>query len=54
MVGAVKYFATDPGVMILAAAIMHSQALNESKLNPWVATQKVGSVIWAHCNYMAG
>ena len=28
---------------------MHSQAINESKLNPWVAVQKDGSVIWAHC-----
>ena len=33
-VSAVKYFVTDPGVTILTAAVMHSQALNESKLNP--------------------
>ena len=31
-VSAVKYFVTDPGVTILTAAVMHSQALNESKL----------------------
>ena len=49
-VSAVKHFATDPGVTILIAAVMHSQALNESKLNPWIAAQKVGSVICAHCN----
>ena len=27
-VSAVNYFVTDPGVVILTAAVMHSQALN--------------------------
>ena len=31
-----KQFVTDSGVTILTAAVMHSQTLNESKLNPWV------------------
>ena len=52
-VSAVKHFVTDPGVTILTAAVMHSQALNESKLNPWVAAQKDGFVT-AHCHCMAG
>ena len=40
--------------MILTAAVMHSQALNESKLNTWVAAQKDGSVICEHSDCMAG
>ena len=54
LVGAVKHFVTDLGVTILTAAVMHSEALNESKLNPWVAAQKYGSVICAHCEFTAG
>ena len=50
----VKHFVTDTSVTILTAAFMHSQVLNESKLNPWVAAQKDGSVICAHCDCMAG
>ena len=38
-VSAVKDFVTDPGVTTLSAAGMHLQALNESKLNTWVAVQ---------------
>ena len=53
-VNAVKRFVTDPGVMILTAAVMHLQALNESKLNTWVAAQKDGSFICEHCDCMAG
>ena len=53
-VSAVKHFVTDPGVTILTAAVMHSQGLNESKINTWVAAEKVGSVICAHCSCMAG
>ena len=53
-VNVVKRFVTDPGVMILTAAVMHSQALNESKLNTWVAAQKDGPVICGPCDCMAG
>ena len=53
-VSAVKHFGTDPGVTILTAAVMHSQGLNERKINTWAAAGKVGSVICAHCNCMAG
>ena len=53
-VSAVKYFVTDPGITILTAPVMHSQALSESKPDPWVAAQKDVSVICAHCDYMAG
>ena len=53
-VSAVKHFVTDPGIMILTPAVMHSQTLNESKLNLWVAVQEDVSVICAHCDCMAG
>ena len=39
-VSALKHFVTDSGVMILTAAVMHSQALHKSKFNPCVAAQK--------------
>ena len=44
----------DPGVTISTSAVMHSQTLNESKLNLWVAVQKDGSVICALCDCVAG
>ena len=57
-VSAVKHFVTHPGVTILTAAVMHavmhSQGRNESKINTWASAEKVGSVICAHCNCMAG
>ena len=53
-VSAVKHFVTDPGATILTAAVMHSQTLNESKPNPWVAVQKDGYVICAHCDGVTG
>ena len=57
-VSAVKHFVTDPGVTILTDAVMHavmhSQGLNESKINTWASAEKIGSVICAHCNSMAG
>ena len=48
-----KQFVTNSGVTILTAAVMHSQALKEIKLNLWLAVQKSGWVICAHCVYMA-
>ena len=53
-VSAAKHFVTDPDVTILTAAVMHSRALNECKLNPWDAAQKDGSVMCAHCDCIAG
>ena len=50
-VSVVKHFVIDPGI---TAAVMDSQALNESKLNTWVAAQKDGSIICEHCDCMAG
>ena len=44
-VSAVKYFVTDPVVAILTAAVMHSERLNESKLNRWVDAQSFGSIL---------
>ena len=51
---AVKHFVTDSGVTILTATAMYSQAYNKRKVNPWVAAQKNGSVICAHCDCVAG
>jgi len=53
-VGTVKYHVTDSGISLLTASVMHSQALNESHLNPWVAAKKDGSLVCAHCDCMAG
>ena len=32
----------------------HSQRLSATPLRPWVAVEKIGSVLCAHCNCMAG
>ncbi|KAJ8049986.1 hypothetical protein HOLleu_02982 [Holothuria leucospilota] len=39
---------------VIKAKVRHSQRLNDPLLHPWVAINKDGTVISAHCNCMAG
>ena len=52
--GVVKVMQTKENMYLLTATVPHSQALSDDPLQPWVALQKCGSVICAHCNCMAG
>ena len=52
-VGAVKIMQTEENIYLLTATVLHLQALSDDPLQPWVALQKYGSVICAHCNCMA-
>lgn len=44
----------DDGKMILTARVRHSQSVTAPPLKPWVATEKNGTIICAHCTCMAG
>ena len=39
---------------LVHALVRHSQRLSATPLRPWVAVEKIGSVLCAHCNCMAG
>ena len=39
---------------LVRARVPHSQRLSATPLRPWVAVEKIGSVLCAHCNCMAG
>ena len=39
---------------LVRARVRHSQRLSATPLRPWVAVEKIGSVLCAHCNCMAG
>ena len=43
-----------PRVKVVCGKVKHSQKLSASVLQPWVALEKEGLVICAHCNCMAG
>ena len=53
-VGVFKLMQTEESTYLLTATVLHSQALSDDPLQLWVALQKCGSVICAHCNCMAG
>ena len=53
-VGVVKVMQTEENIYLLTVTALHSQALTEEHLQPWVALQKCGTIISAHCNCMAG
>ena len=40
--------------VILTATVRHSQAVTGTPLKPWVAAEKGGTIISAHCTCMAG
>ena len=50
----VKVMQTKENIYLLTATVLHLQALSDNPLQPWVALQKCGSIICAHCNCMAG
>lgn len=39
--------------VIMCAQVYHSQAVNASTLQPWVAANKDGTIIYCHCTYKA-
>ena len=41
-------------VVILKATVQHSQSVSSPLLRPWIAAEKCGTVICAHCTFMAG
>ena len=47
--GVVKVIQTEEIIYPLTATVLHSQALSEDPLQPWVALQKFGSLMCAHC-----
>ena len=40
--------------MIITADVRHSQSVSAALLKPWVAAEKSGTIICAHCTCMAG
>ena len=43
-----------PNVCLTSCKVKHSQRLSAAPLQPWVAVEKDGLVVCAHCNCMAG
>ena len=39
---------------LACARVQHSQRLSATSLRPWVAVEKIGTVVCAHCDCMAG
>ena len=55
--GSVTYKSSVKGgseVSILAASVKHSQKLTAPPLHPWIAAEKNGNILCAHCTCMAG
>ena len=44
----------DGNKVILTAAVRHSQSLSATPLRPWIAAEKSGTILCAHCTCMAG
>ena len=40
--------------LLVRARVRHPQRLSATPLTPWVAVEKIGSALCAHCNCMAG
>ena len=53
-VDTVYHMNTPTGCFLLKADVKSSKSLNEPPHSPWVALDKEGAVITAHCNCMAG
>ena len=43
-----------PGAYIVTARVKHSQKLSATPVKPWVAVERVGTVLCCHCTCMAG
>ena len=46
-------YAIERGVL-LTARVRHSQQVSATPVKPWVAAEKSGTIICAHCTCMAG
>ncbi len=46
--------ANDDDKVVLTGNVRHSQSVSASHLKPWVAAEKCGTIICAHCTCMAG
>ena len=46
-------YAIEHGVL-LTARVRHSQQVSATPVKPWVAAEKSGTIICAHCTCMAG
>ena len=46
--------ASCPGTFLALAQVKHSQRISASPLKPWIAVEKVGTVLCAHCTCKAG
>ena len=44
----------NPNANLICAKVKHSQMLSAVPLMPWMVVEKEGTVICAHCDYMAG
>ncbi len=44
----------DDTTVVLTGNVRHSQSVSASHLKPWVAAEKCGTIICAHCTCMAG
>ncbi len=44
----------DDDKVVLTGNIRHSQSVSASHLKPWIAAEKCGTIICAHCKCMAG
>ena len=53
-VGTVYHITTTKGSVLMKADVKPSQRMNDSPHHPWATVRKDGSVISAHCDYMAG
>ena len=45
---------TRPGTVLVHARVRHSQSVAATPLKPWVAVEKSGFIVCAHCDCMAG
>ena len=50
----VQVYPLCAATFLVRACVWHSQRLSATPLRPWVAVEKIGSVLCAHCNCMAG
>ena len=46
--------APDNSKVILTASVRHSQSVTATTLKPWVAAEKCGNIVCAHCTCMVG
>ena len=50
----IQILSENSQVSVLIASVKHSQRLTTTPLRPWIAAEKNGKILCAHCTYMAG